>query len=365
MKTSCLAALLSVLMCSSVLHAEDTGIGFTASAAPASVLPVSLRHEVDAAIERSLDWLAAQQHEDGSWSSPETPALTGLALWAFARSGHPDVAHVTSNAVRFLLSCRQSDGGIYVRKESGTVGGLETYNTAICMTALFAADRKELTPVLLKARDFMARSQHHGSDRYFDGFAYNTQSGQRYASLLTAIHSAKAMHATSGIESERPGAQHADIDWADTVEFLTSTNSAGQTNAPPGEAAFRTYGSMTYAGLLAMIYANVSPQDVRVRSALDWAMRHWSLEENPGMGQEGLYFFYNVLTRALDAAGVETITLQDGSVLSWREALANKLVSLQRTDNDGAGYWQNKNAGFWENDPVLATAYCLLALQLL
>ena len=52
---------------------------------------------------------------------------------------------------------------------------------------------------------------------------------------------------------------------------------------------------MTYAGLLAMIYANVSPQDVRVRSALDWAMRQWSLEENPGMGQEGLYFFCQFL----------------------------------------------------------------------
>ena len=76
-----------------------------------------------------------------------------------------------------------------------------------------------------------------------------------------------------------------------------------------------------------------------------------------------LYFFYNVLARALDAADVDYIRLSDGSDLNWREDLAQKLLSLQHTDTRGNGYWQNEGARFWENDPVLSTAYCLLALQ--
>jgi squalene-hopene/tetraprenyl-beta-curcumene cyclase len=34
-------------------------------------------------------------------------------------------------------------------------------------------------------------------------------------------------------------------------------------------------------------------------------------------------------------------------------------MSLQRPD----GSWANDNNRFWENDPVLATAYSLLALE--
>lgn len=118
------------------------------------------------------------------------------------------------------------------------------------------------------------------------------------------------------------------------------------------------YGSMTYAGILSLIYAKVDAGDVRVVAAKDWAMRHWTLEENPGMGQEGLYYFFNTLSKCMAAMGEETVGMADGREVSWKDDLAVRLAGLQSEE----GYWANGNNRWWEADPVLVTSYTLLAL---
>jgi hypothetical protein len=97
--------------------------------------------------------------------------------------------------------------------------------------------------------------------------------------------------------------------------------------------------------------------DPRVTSAVSFAARHWTLEENPGMGQQGLFFYYNVMGRALATAGMNAIPRQSGGeAIAWRADLARKVISLQRPD----GSWSNPNNTYWENNPVLATAYSLV-----
>ncbi|MFC1462290.1 cycloartenol synthase, partial [Verrucomicrobiota bacterium] len=122
---------------------------------------------------------------------------------------------------------------------------------------------------------------------------------------------------------------------------------------------------MTYSGMLALIHANISKDDVRVRSAFDWSVKHWSLRENPGMGKQGIYFFYNVLAKALSAYGRDVIPRADGhSSVNWRAALGSRLRDLQKTDpKTSHGYWSNESGRFWESDPVLVTSYAILALQ--
>jgi hypothetical protein len=39
---------------------------------------LSLRQEVQHAIDKGLDWLQTSQGTNGSWSSPDYPAVTGL-----------------------------------------------------------------------------------------------------------------------------------------------------------------------------------------------------------------------------------------------------------------------------------------------
>jgi squalene-hopene/tetraprenyl-beta-curcumene cyclase len=122
----------------------------------------------------------------------------------------------------------------------------------------------------------------------------------------------------------------------------------------------RSYGSITYAGLLALVYCELEPTDPRVRSTLDWASRHWTLEENPGVGDQGLYFFYNVIGRSLTAAGIKEIPVagEEGKAINWSDELIKKVSSLQKEN----GIWVNKNGRFWENDPVLSTSYSILSL---
>lgn len=352
---------------------------------PVGKLDISLQNEVDAAIDRGLDWLAAHQKKDGSWSNGTFPALTALPLQAFVRSEHPRRRQVMDEAVRYILGCARENGGIYRELPDRKGGGLSNYNTAICMTALHALQRPALVPVVQRARKFITGAQHLGGDVYRGGFGYDRDTNRAYTDLLNTYYAVVAMRETQDVEDLRArGEKKVDINWAETVKFIErmqnkpeegkddaggffykpGQSKAGTVTNKAGVVVFRSYGSITYAGLLAMVYADVSRDDVRVRSAFDWTARHWSLEENPGMGAQGLYFFYNVLAKSLDTYGQDLVPRPDETLVDWRADLARKLVQLQKIDpKTGSGYWVNKNGRFWESDPVLTTAYALLALE--
>ena len=369
------------------LLAQTNSVALVSSTQPAGTLDESLQHEVSAAIDRGLDWLAANQKPDGSWSNPDFPALSALALWSFSRAEHPRKAAVEDAALRYILSCVHSNGAIYRDVPDRKGGGLVNYNTAICMTALHATGRPDLRRIVQQARTFVAGSQYLGDDEYRGGFGYDADTKRAYTDLLNTYYSAQAMRMTADAEETRPaGEPRADINWNETVSYMgkmqnpestgpdnaggffynPSDPKAGTVTNADGVVVFRSYGSITYAGVLALVFADVSREDLRVRSALKWAERHWTLEENPGMGQDGRYFFYHVLARALAATGHDTVSQTDGTQLNWRTALARKILELQRIDPaTGAGFWINDTGRYWESDPVLTTAYSLLALEAL
>jgi squalene-hopene/tetraprenyl-beta-curcumene cyclase len=133
------------------------------------------------------------------------------------------------------------------------------------------------------------------------------------------------------------------------------SSQAGET--PDG--GLRSYGSMTYAGLKSMIYAGVTKDDQRVKAALQWIRKHYSLNENPGMGDAGLYYYYNTFAKSLGTLGEDQLVDAAGKVHDWRADLIEKLLSTQQPD----GSWVNSNTRWLEGDPHLATAYSLLALS--
>ncbi len=389
--TSRLAPLLALLLLTAGTRQAP---GDAASGSPAQTLvshrkptvavDVSVAHEARAAINRALDWLATRQKPDGSWSDTNFPALTALPLWAFAWSEHPGRAEAIRRAVPFILSCVQPDGGIY-RIVPGKGGGLSNYNTAICMVALHAVNDPALTPVIQRARAFVSASQYLGDDIYEGGMGYDRDTGRAYTDLSDSVIAFEAMRLTQSVEDLRPSEEkRVDLDWEAARRFLERVQNkessgpdevggffyrpdeskAGTATNEQGVVVFRSFGSMTYAGLLSLIYADVDRNDPRVRSAFEWSARHWSLEENPGMGAQGLFYFYNILAKALAAYGADAIPRPDGSVIPWRTALVEKLVALQRTESEtGHGYWVNDNNRFWESNPELVTAYSVLALK--
>ena len=95
--------------------------------------------------------------------------------------------------------------------------------------------------------------------------------------------------------------------------------------------------------------------DPRVQQSLDYCRKNWTVDENPGMGNQGLYYFYDIMARALSAAKVDDVGGHD-----WKAELSARLVSLQKED----GSWYNANNRFWEADPVLCTSFAMLVLEL-
>jgi squalene-hopene/tetraprenyl-beta-curcumene cyclase len=115
---------------------------------------------------------------------------------------------------------------------------------------------------------------------------------------------------------------------------------------------------MTYSGFKSLIYAGLTKDDPRVKAALDWIQKNYTVKKNPGQGDAGLFYYYHAFAAALDASKLEAITNADGSH-NWRDDLTTELAERQNPD----GSWTNSNRQWFENDANLATSFALIALS--
>lgn len=375
-------------------RAEDGAGGPKAGTSP-EVRPVT-KAEVAAALGRGVSFLLSSQNSNGWWSTSEQPAVTGLVLTALNREpGGRFTRHRPSELSRaydFILGSIQPDGSIHR-------GNLANYNTALCLLALTTAEDPNFLPVIRSARAYLAGTQidfgESGKlDTPFDG---GVGYGSKYQhsdmnNTLTAIEAMRWSEAVLPKDEPLVAAGAKDLNWAAVVHFLQScqnlpstnrqdwvsteprdrggfvyypgeSKAGGVTNAETGRVALRSYGSISYAGLLSYIYAKVSREDPRVVAVLDWLRHNYTLEENPGMGQEGYYYYLHLMTKALTAAGVETLKTGEGEAareVAWRQEVASRLVSRQQAD----GSWVNETPRWWESDRNLVTAYVLLSLEM-
>ena len=141
--------------------------------------------------------------------------------------------------------------------------------------------------------------------------------------------------------------------------YFPGKSMAGERPKEGGSVALRSYGSMSYAGLLSFIYAEMDAKDPRVLAVLSWLSKNFSVKENPGMGQQGLYYYFHTMSKALSLSGITEIEDDDGKKWDWRKELAMELINNQ----DPRGFWMNENGRWWERDPVLVSCYALLALE--
>lgn len=334
------------------------------------------RAAIDAAVAKGVVYLVAQQAADGHFSDPQMPALTALPLWALAAGGEAK-GEPAKKAAAFVLKTQRPDGGFYVPKPGRGGSGLGNYNTSVCLSALFESGLAP-TKAMLDARTYIASSQLTGDDTYAGGFGYDRASRRRYADLSNTSYALDALRRTEKLEEFRPqGQARADVNWDQALAFVSRlqekegeraggaayndrTPQGGLATNATGRVHLRAYGSMSYAAVLSMCHAKLTKADPRVKSALDYCSKFWTVDENPGMGAQGLYYYYDILSRALSVAGLDVLVQPDGRNVNWREELSAKILSLQNAD----GSWVNDNNRFWENDPVLATSFAILSLEL-
>ena len=304
------------------------------------------------------------------------PALTALPAWALL--GAKADSAVISNAVRFVLSTQKPDGGFYTIKPGRTGGSLSTYNTAVCLSMLHYSGMAPIRSIL-DGRTFLANNQLTGDDEMAGGFGYGQQNARRrYADLSNTAYALSAMRLTEGVEDVRPaGEKRVDVNWDKALKFVERlqkvegedkggaaynerTPQAGSETNRAGKVQLKAYGSMSYGALLSMCSANLTKGDPRVRMSLEYCTKYWNVDENPGMGKQGLFYYYDILSRALSAAEVSALSAVDGKVILWKKELAEKLLALQNSD----GSWNNDNNRFWEDNPVLCTSFAMIALNL-
>ena len=109
--------------------------------------------------------------------------------------------------------------------------------------------------------------------------------------------------------------------------YFPGDSKAGEEESADGErVALRSYGSMSYAGLLSFIYADLDRDDPRVLAVLDWLGRNYTIEENPGLESQGLYYYYHTMAKALSAAGVGELPLADGSRVELARATRDQAL---------------------------------------
>ena len=359
------------------------------SLVPAQAPDESLKKELARAIDRGNDYLLSVQTAGGYWSDGDYPAITSLVLAAL--QGDPEEHHklkkepVLKQGYDYVLGLVKENGGIY-RIES-----LMNYNTAVSVLALVAANDPAYSDVIRKSRTYLIRGQQDfgekgAIDHVLDGgIGY----GDRYphSDLSNTVLALEAIFYSKHLVEDSADVEGEDLDWDAAIQFiqncqnLPETNNqawvsgdvankggfvyfpgdskAGEMKLPSGRVALRSYGSISYAGMLSYIYAELDPKDTRVTAVRQWLEANYTLDENPGMGPQGLYYYFYTMSKALSLAGVRELSTGGGEKVDWAKDLALKMLDAQRLD----GSWFNDNARWWEKDPALVTAYAVLTLQ--
>jgi len=349
---------------------------------------VSFQNELQRSIDRGIASLKSSQHAEGYWTSPDHPAITAIALIAY--HGNPNKPKQTPNWVKkahaYLLKHVQPNGSIFTPGK-----GLANYNTSLCIMALLASGDPKHNPTIIKARGYLVKQQWDlgtkgKQDHPLDGgIGY----GNRYphSDLNNTLTALEAIYYSRHLVKDAPEAKD-DLNWKAAIHFIQNCQNLPSHNKQPwasgdpenkggfiyfpgksmagefkgsksGRTALRSYGSISYAGMLSYAYAQLDKTDARVKSVREWLVKNYTLEENPGMGAQGLFYYYFLMTKALTVYGTDNLELKNGKMVDWRKDLGLKLMGKQAQD----GSWINSDSSrWWENEKPLVTAYSIISL---
>jgi squalene-hopene/tetraprenyl-beta-curcumene cyclase len=365
---------------------RPVGVVLLAVAGLAALVPLSSRagggstepdpKDVQAVLDKAIAFLKSSQNADGSFSPKIAgPGVSALVAASLARNGISPRDPLLARTLAYLEKQVQKDGGIYSK-------GLANYTTSVALMAFREANRDGRYDTVIKdAARFLRKLQYGDNtdpkDPKFGGVGYD---GGNRPDLSNTQFFVDALLA-AGVPKNDPAVQKA-------LQFISRCqNLPGETNDQPfakkttpadrggftytpldpddsphktPSGGLRSLGGMTYGGLKSFLYAGVDREDPRVKAAVSWIRRHYTLEENPGMGQAGLYYYYHTFAKAMAALGEDRFTDAAGRPHDWRRELFEALRKRQRPD----GSWTNAtDQQFGERSPDLATAFAVLSLS--
>ncbi len=340
---------------------------------------------------RGVGFLRPRQGANGSWSGDrKEPGITALVVTAMLRSGRvtPEDPAI-ARGLRYLEQFVSPKGGLPEAPHS-------VYSTSVALMAFQAANKDGRYDRVIKGgQDFLKTTQwdegegKSKDDAQYGGLGYG--GAQSRADLSNTSFFMEALHDT-GLPADDPALQRALVFVSRCQNFKSEFNDlagaskindggfiytpttgnagartqagksagAGASRASGGEegGGLRSYAGMTYAGLKSMIYAGLAQDDPRIKAALAYIRKNYTLDENPGQGQRGLYYYYQTFAKAMAVLGKPTIVDANGKEHHWRDELVAALAKRQEPN----GSWANRDDRFMEGDPNIVTSYGLLAL---
>jgi squalene-hopene/tetraprenyl-beta-curcumene cyclase len=329
----------------------------------------ALRAKAQQAVNSGLKYLKGRQAENGSIVG--SVGLTALALRALLENPAADAnadRPVAERFAAFIVTKANADGSICEIQHD------QSYNTAVALTALAGMKDPRYAPVIQNGQKFIQKHQVDETegfkpvDNWYGGLGYGGDERPDISNLYIAL---EAMRATSFDPNDEV--------WKKALIFVDRMQNRSESNDQPyagNDGGFiyspawnppeygggtKSYGTVTAAGLISLLYAGVDKSDPRVQAAHQWLTTNYTLDTNPNTGSKhGLYYFYNAFSKVMYAYGEPVFTDGSGQKHNWRNELAERLLTLQDAD----GSWSNKDSAlWWENKPELATAWSVIALE--
>ncbi len=332
--------------------------------------------DVQDVLDKAAAFLKKRQGADGGFSTKIAgPGVSAIVAAGLVRNGISAEDPLLAKTLAFMEKSVKKDGGIYDK-------ALANYTTSVALMAFKDANSGGKYDSLIKnASLFLRKIQHaeNEGDPKFGGAGYDASSRPDLSNTQFFLDALLA----AGVPKDDPAVQRA-------LKFVSRCqNLPGETNDQPfakktteddkggftytpidpddskhktPDGGLRSLGAMTYAGLKSFLYAGVGKDDPRVKGAIQWVRAHYTLDENPGLGQSGVFYYYHTFAKAMAALGEDRFEDAKGKKHDWRRELFEALKKRQQPD----GSFVNKgDRGFGEADPNLATAFAVLTLSYL
>ena len=314
-------------------------------------------------LSRACHYLWSQQAEDGGWHSRtygllrSGQSLTPFVLNALLPAPQHAPPGAIDRAIAFLHRNTNNEGAI--GKMDPLLYDYPNYATALTVRALHRA-RQPVSHLI----DWLGTQQFteaHGWKRDDPPYGAWGMGGEpRVAPNSGHVDSSMTRHvlqalAAAGVPPSDPVFTRARV-FVDRCQnpdggFFFSTVVLDANKAGQDGAQYRSYGTTTADGLMALAAMGTRPEDDRVQSARRWLAAQDSADGAPGFigpayqrWTAGLRFYY--AAAAAEARG-------------WcSSAMVASLKATQHRD----GSWRNPENLVKEDDPLIATPFAMMAL---
>ncbi len=334
-------------------------------------------------VDKAVKFLKTRQDDKGGWNTDKNIGVTGVVTTGLLQCGVSPDTEPAAKGLKYIESLINEKAGHIAGADPRV--GLQNYVTCVNVMALSAAKKDaSYKKTIGNAAEFLKKLQWDDGegkkpeDDFFGGAGYDSKSRPDLSNTQFFLDALAAAGVDSKDEAFKKAAvfvsrcqnhksEHNALPWAAKINdgsFIYSAAGGGSTKtSDEADAPLAGYGSMTYAGVKSLIYAGVGKDDARVKAALGWLKKNYTVEANAGMPpqlkERGLFYYYHTMAKTLDLLGSDTFTDDKGVEHDWRTDIFRAIEKRQKDD----GSWTNATDRWMEGDPALATGYLLMALS--